>query len=90
MQKQKLIISCMERIPELSEVWVVDFKTWRRGAKFEVAPRRHFLWNLKCKYFRKERSCGAKTFMANRSYNVCYAESIVLMFHELIRFIPSV
>ena len=78
----------MERILEPSEVWVVDFKIWRRGAKFEVAPRRrHFLGNLKCEYLRKERSCGAKTSMANRYYNVCYAESIVFMFHEVLRFI---
>ena len=58
----------------------------RRGAKFEVAPRRHFLWNLKGEYLKKERSCGAKTSMANRYYNVCYAESIVFMFHQLLRF----
>ena len=59
---------------------------WRRGAA-AAAPRRHFLGNLKCEYLRKERSCGAKTSMANRYYNVCYAESIVFMFHEVLRFI---
>ena len=66
----------MERILEPSEVWVVDFKTWR-----------HFLLNFKCEYFRKDKGCEAKTFMANRYYNVCYAESIVFMFHEVLRFI---
>ena len=62
---------------------------WSLGCRFQnLAPRRrHFVWNLKCEYFRKERSCGAKTFMANRYYNVCYAESIVFMFHQLLRFI---
>ena len=61
---------------------------WSLGSRFQnLAPRRHFLWNLKCEYLRKERSCGAKTFTANRYYNVCYAQSIVFMFHELLRFI---
>ena len=60
---------------------------WSLGCRFQhLAPRRHFLWNLKCEYLRKERSCGAKTSMANRYYNVCYAESIVFMFHEVLRF----
>ena len=61
---------------------------WSLGCRFQhLAPRRHYLWNLKCEYLRKERSCGAKTSMANRYYNVCYAESIVFMFHEVLRFI---
>ena len=62
---------------------------WSLGCRCQnLAPRRrHFLWNLKCEYLKKERSCGAKTFMANRYYNVCYAQSIVFMFHELLRFI---
>ena len=45
------------------------------------------LRNLKSEYLWKERSCGAKTSMVNRYYNVCYAESIVFMFHEVLRFI---
>ena len=61
---------------------------WSLGCRFQnLAPRRHYLWNLKCEYLRKERSCGAKTSMANRYYNVCYAESIVFMFHEVLCFI---
>ena len=58
---------------------------WSVGCRFQkLVPRRHFLWNLKCEYLKKERSCGAKTFMANRYYNVCYAESVVFMFHQLL------
>ena len=61
---------------------------WSSGCRLQnLAPRRQFLWNLNCEYLRKERSCGTKTFTANRYYNVCYAQSIVFMFHELLRFI---
>ena len=47
-------------------------------------PRRHFVWKLKCEYFREESRCRAKTFIVNRYYNVCYAESVVFMFHQLL------
>ena len=75
-----LIISCIERILEPSEVWLVNFQKWRRRGGV-AAP---FFWKLKCEYFREESRCRAKTFIVNRYYNVCYAESVVFMFHQLL------
>ena len=80
MQKKNLIISCIERILEPSEVWLVNFQKWRRRGGV-AAP---FFWKLKCEYFREESRCRAKTFIVNRYYNVCCAESVVFMFHQLL------
>ena len=38
----------MERILEPSEVWVVDFKIWRRGASLK-----HFVYDYKAKELMK-------------------------------------